>query len=535
MALPIKPKDTQDNCNPVSSNCIIWQGPDIPCINLCNGDSVSDVVAKMAERLCTITEQLDISLLDLSCFNPIYPTPQDFQDVMQLILDKICALENPTLDPSKANDGCPDDCIVTIAPCFQEVDFLGNAVTTLPLKDYVIKIGNELCGLIATVNSLNTAIQDLEGRVTIIEDTCCNAASAIEITTTGCVGNGVTQPIQSFLSQFEAAFCALQEITGGEDLVDIQDTLQNLCLTGNEDQLTPQISNPTASIPLNSLADWYDPVSNTAQALNNLYLAFCDLRTYVGTVVPSLVDSINQCCGVTCADLVYTVTAVGIVDSKFIRVTPSGDTIPPGFTYCAAPPSKVRIQTMAAVGAGNYPASVGTNDIIAAINNGTAINPPQGFDVDSIAPGASDSIWFEACLDLCITDGTLTCNSTRCYDWFNTDICNRMGVTIATSPSTTTSGIVSVSWERLNLPTQYTIQLYSTNGPYGNPATVSYPNTGSATYTYPAAVPAGTTYWFTVTACQTLSGIGTKCTQIPCQTGTAFVVGTTPPPDIVFP
>ena len=53
MALPIKAKDTQEGCNPMSSNCVLWQGPDIPCINLCKGDSISDITAKLAEELCT--------------------------------------------------------------------------------------------------------------------------------------------------------------------------------------------------------------------------------------------------------------------------------------------------------------------------------------------------------------------------------------------------------------------------------------------------------------------------------------------------
>jgi len=79
MAVPIKSNNTQQGCNPISSNCVVWQGPNIPCINLCTGDSVSDVIAKMATELCDITSQTDISLLDLSCFNPLYPTPQNNQ------------------------------------------------------------------------------------------------------------------------------------------------------------------------------------------------------------------------------------------------------------------------------------------------------------------------------------------------------------------------------------------------------------------------------------------------------------------------
>ena len=56
-------------CSPISSNCVLWQGPDIPCINLCKGDTVSDVVAALAEELCCVLTILDINSYDLSCFN----------------------------------------------------------------------------------------------------------------------------------------------------------------------------------------------------------------------------------------------------------------------------------------------------------------------------------------------------------------------------------------------------------------------------------------------------------------------------------
>ena len=58
-------------CSPISSNCVIWQGPDIPCIGICNGDTVSDVVGKLGEELCNILDAScqcnpDISGLDLN-------------------------------------------------------------------------------------------------------------------------------------------------------------------------------------------------------------------------------------------------------------------------------------------------------------------------------------------------------------------------------------------------------------------------------------------------------------------------------------
>ena len=521
MALPIKPKDTQDSCNPISSNCVIWQGPDIPCINLCNGDSVSDVVAKMAERLCTITDQLDISLLDLSCFNPIYPTPQDFQDVMQLILDKICALENPTVDPTKSTTGCPDDCIITIAPCFQERDFLGNLITTLPLRDYVIKIGNELCTLIATVNSQGTAITDLQDRVTFIEDNCCDAGGGItDITTTGCVGNGVTQPVQNFLSQFETAFCNLQNITAGANLTDAQNLIQDLCITGSDTTLT----NP--AIRYQSLNGWSTDVSNMAQAVNNLYLAFCDMRTYVLSTLPSLIDTVTECCGATCADIVYSVSANGITESKWIAVSLPGNQIPSSFNYCSAPnSSRILVYHMLSNTPSIYNSSTGTNDIIDAINNGGVVNGGFGLNQSGQTPNSEDSIYYRVCVELCVTDGNVTCNSNRCDEFENSAWCEDLNASVTTTVLTPTTGTVNVNWTNAGgvIPTSYTVQLYTSAGsPMSAPMTVP---SGSASYIF-SPVSTGV-YYVEVRGCQSNTELGTRCKS--CNTNFITVVGGSTP------
>jgi len=70
-------------CSPISSNCVIWQGPDIPCIKLCTGDTVSDIVFKLATELCTIMDTLDIKNYDLSCFDLAVCPPDTFQELIQ--------------------------------------------------------------------------------------------------------------------------------------------------------------------------------------------------------------------------------------------------------------------------------------------------------------------------------------------------------------------------------------------------------------------------------------------------------------------
>ena len=86
-------------CDPISSNCVIWQGPDIECIDLCKGDTVSDVVYALAKELCTLMDTFKIDNYDLSCLNLAECEPADFQALLQLLINKICECCNETPIP----------------------------------------------------------------------------------------------------------------------------------------------------------------------------------------------------------------------------------------------------------------------------------------------------------------------------------------------------------------------------------------------------------------------------------------------------
>lgn len=46
------------NCIPTSSDCIIWQGGDIECLDLCYGDSITQVLYKLALLVCDLSDSL---------------------------------------------------------------------------------------------------------------------------------------------------------------------------------------------------------------------------------------------------------------------------------------------------------------------------------------------------------------------------------------------------------------------------------------------------------------------------------------------
>ena len=90
-------------CNPISSNCVIWQGPDIPCINLCKGDSISQVLAHLAEIMCEVQAATccDVSLLDPQCLDEYHkathgeyiPDNWVLQDYINLLIEYVCQLD----------------------------------------------------------------------------------------------------------------------------------------------------------------------------------------------------------------------------------------------------------------------------------------------------------------------------------------------------------------------------------------------------------------------------------------------------------
>lgn len=416
MALPIKSNSTQDGCNPTSSNCVIWQGPDIPCINLCNGDTISDVVAKLAEKLCVIIDQLDISAYDLSCFNPICPNPTDFQALVQFLIDKICTLEN--IDTAKALDStCPDECIVTVASCLRGTDALGNSVTELSLKDYVIKIGNEICTILTSIASLNSLTNDLAVRVTYIEENCCNASTSPTVPSAVCISGDTDIPIVTFVVLLEAAFCELQTSLG-----DIGDAIATQCVNNTDFQLAPY---PTET-EMQSLGTWSSSPTSLENTIGNLWLTICDLRTAVSslqTELTALTASVSACCDARCSDIIFTLIGSGIVGGKNIKLDYAGSVIPSAFDeYCGgASGATVTIEDAW----GNT--CVTTVDILAAMTG-------SGYDTIDLTslPCSSTlgvySVYYRATVNLCLSDGSTTCNNYQSSSFNNAAACPVLSV-----------------------------------------------------------------------------------------------------------
>jgi hypothetical protein len=94
MAVPVN-KGKGRGCDIISSNCVVWQGNDLECINLCNGDTISTVTEKVATELCTLMDMFDIDDFDLSALS-LTSTPENIQELMQILIDRVATNSDTT-------------------------------------------------------------------------------------------------------------------------------------------------------------------------------------------------------------------------------------------------------------------------------------------------------------------------------------------------------------------------------------------------------------------------------------------------------
>ena len=269
-------------CSPISSNCVIWQGPAIPCIKLCTGDTVSDVVFQLATELCTIIDQLNVSNYDLSCFASSACPPADFQALIQYLINQICTSQGITVDTTKSVSGCPD-CLIEVAPCFVQ-----SGVTTMQLIDYVKMIANKICSLVSEISAINASITNLEIRVTELENTPVPTLVLPSFTlgcTIGTLGMGSTQFIDTVLEQFiNDVWCPFYAATGTTS--DLISAVSAICINDTDSQLTTGTAFSTNS-------NWIQAgsYSTVADAINNLWVALCDVYQYSQTLEVTVSDT----------------------------------------------------------------------------------------------------------------------------------------------------------------------------------------------------------------------------------------------------
>ena len=281
-------------CSPISSNCVIWQGPDIPCIKLCTGDTVSDVVAKLATELCTVLDILNVTNYDLSCFNLTACGPNDFQALIQFLIEQICATESQVTvisDPATSPvNTTKSDPLITVAPCF-----VVNGITVMTVSQYAQAIGTRVCDLVAQIAALNSQITSLDIRVTALEAAPVPTFTLPNIPVQECdLSATITAPgsyamddvLEALINDTTFGFCALRSTTGMPS--EILAAVQSQCI--NDSDISLVFGTPFSTAYAGS---WIPVVTvdTLADAINNIWISLCDVYQYVSSIDVNVTDT----------------------------------------------------------------------------------------------------------------------------------------------------------------------------------------------------------------------------------------------------
>lgn len=280
-------------CSPISSNCVIWQGPDIPCINLCSGDTVSDIVAKLAEELCTILDQLNVSNYDLSCLSLASCPPKDFQALIQLLINKVCSANNISVDDTRTTGTCPD-CIVSVASCFVQ-----GTQTTMQLLDYVQMIANKVCAQVTQITNIqnelitvNETLVDLQEQIDNIPTYTLPSIAVTCVLTPGTYP--IDQVINALMNDATTGYCALLGSTGTP--AQISNNVLYQCIADSDISLASIAAGTPQSFNAYYAGIWVANPALTsaptvANAIKNIWTSICDIYTFLNNALINVQDT----------------------------------------------------------------------------------------------------------------------------------------------------------------------------------------------------------------------------------------------------
>lgn len=396
--LPVKSNTADKGCSPVSSNCVIWQGPDLSCINLCNGDAVSDVVYKLATQLCTIQSALDLSTLDLSCLvsfcastNPA-PTNKTLSAVLDFIIDKVCCL-NTTIENLPGAGGGYAEPNLTLPSCLQYNDpATGQTITQLVHNQFTLRLGNQYCTLKATVDGHTSTLATYNTRITALENA---PGVTLPTVTPNCILPSTPTAMNLVLDELEAQYCNLRSVLGTNAglTAAIGQQCQNLA-TQNALSQTGYVSGLTGWVPSTG-----DALSGTvAGAIKNLWVVLCDMRS-------AIYDLKNQAGTTDCSAFLLGFSAAANEARTQVTLFFSGTTVvPAGFANCNAQGSKVTIKDTSGH---TY---IGYVDLVAAQTDTDGIT----FTVSGASLNASQN--YTVTVEGCVSKSGNTCSKVATFD-----------------------------------------------------------------------------------------------------------------------
>lgn len=298
------------NCTPVSSQCVIWEGPDLECIELCHGDTISDVQGKIADLLCDIADKVDLTGIDFKCLvesgecdldNNPSPTQSTLKDVIACLIKQYCDL--------KARFQILDDTVKALSTTTPEGEAaVLNVNTTCLNNNFNANLSNGSSDnqiISAIIAGLCTTWEELQDEITRLEGLISTSGSGGGTTSTPpsiempCLWAG-TKSFSTGWTTFATDYCTVKSKLGSVAVMDDAINAGVDCYTSINNFLFD-----TGDV--GDLLTMGDGSGGLALSHQNLWRTMCALVAKV----ESMNTTLSSCCGFSCKDFEITANAVG--------------------------------------------------------------------------------------------------------------------------------------------------------------------------------------------------------------------------------
>lgn len=311
----IKSSALHQNCEPISVNCVMWDGSDLCCITLCKGDSAKDIIFKLAKKMCVHDTQLDMSGLNLRCLSVCNPAPCTFEllDVLQAIIDRLaaCCCDEPSPDSS----GRYVPPTYTIPASLRYVDENGDTVDTLGGEDYLELVGQAAGTLTDRANATDIEFAAQSARIDTIVDNIPPEYTPPTVQAPVVMGDSAEYQMPVVIEATDEYLGDLLETTGTNSQI-----LTAIGLQGSVGTAAAFSINGIVS----SLPNWVASPTKLADFITNAWVYMKDLRFGVA-------QALEQS-AITCNSIIFDYTLAFSSDAKTLYVYVRGySTLPAGF------------------------------------------------------------------------------------------------------------------------------------------------------------------------------------------------------------
>jgi hypothetical protein len=259
--------------NPATS--IVWTGPDIPCIELCSGDTIDKVIYDIAMILCDITDNvLDVTKLDFKCLVADGACPPDtLLETLQLMITKSCI--ETTTTTGGGSSALP---MVSLPRCLWYSNAEGDTINSLKLDEYASYLAVSICKIITDVTSIKSQIVSLNNQITTLTATVSGGgstgggSSSSATIISKCLSAptpGQTLNLTTAFQNLEEKMCSYIQLIG-------QTTQWNALLGDECIDLNTDL--PDDSGKYGDIVGWFDDPQSVYESMSNLWKVVCKLN-----------------------------------------------------------------------------------------------------------------------------------------------------------------------------------------------------------------------------------------------------------------